>query len=212
MLKPWRRVNMPKFESYQRVFVKHALDIVSSRNTTAFDDAKLALAQAQPYIVAFLRFENPHQRPSDHKADQMIVAFNDLVPCPTTLMLRSRYGAPHRNVATTVRKLLSAVALACNWCDVALQYQRFYNTPLEDALRKTSFRYCSQPLMWDATADTAPNSDSPDGLDNKAVGIIRHLGEDCLRHYGGISQPCVVSSPHLVDYVAQVLRQLYPPL
>ena len=203
---------MPKFETYQRVYVTHALEIISSRKPSVVEDAKLALSQAQPHIIAFLRCENPHQRPSDLKADQLIAAFNELVPYPSVYMLRSRGGVPQRNASTVVRKLLSAVALACNWCDVALQFQRFHNMPLEEALRKTSFRYCSQPLMFDAAVGTSPSSTSPDGLDAKAVGIIRHLGEDCLRHYAGCDQPDAVSDLYLMEYVAQVLRQLYPPL
>ena len=204
---------MTMFESYQRVFVTHALEIVNSYNANAADTAARALEAAQPLIVEFLRgSESSNYRPSDHEADQLIFKFNELVPCPSTLMLRSRGGAPQRNIATVVRKLLSVVTATCNFCDVVLQYQRYHNTPLEDALKKSSFRYCNAALLEDAAIDTAPNSSSPDNLDNKAVGIIRHLGEDCLRYHYGYDQPNAVSDPVLMQFVDSVLKQLYPPL
>ncbi|MFM7008165.1 MAG: hypothetical protein ACKO0Z_02330 [Betaproteobacteria bacterium] len=203
---------MPMFESYQRVFVTHALEIVNSYNNNAADTATRALASAQPYIVAFLKGSEDNYRPSDREADQLIFTFNELAPCPSTLMLRSRGGSPQRNIATVVRKLLSVIAATCNFCDVVLQYQRYHNIPLEDALKKASFRYCNTVLLHDAAIDTAPNSSSPDSLDNKAVGIIRHLGEDCLRYHYGYDQPNAVSDITLMQFVDTVLKQLYPPL
>lgn len=180
---------------YQRVYVTSALSLYRSRDT--YKRVEPILDAAMPSIVGY----TAEYRVSDLDTFKLMSTLDHLVDLPTRRMINT---LPQRNFHLSCRKLLSVVACAAHVADHINTFALEYQLPIPQAIKRASLRRCNVAMLEEAALDLSGTS--PDGLDARAIGIIRRVAEEALMRYHGHAQEDVRTYETLLAYMGEVFR------
>lgn len=182
-----------KLQDYQRLYITSALKLCIS--PAIHDRVYDVLDSARSLIVGYVA----ECHASDLDTITLLSALDGLVDTPTRRMINT---LPQYNFHLAMRKLLAVVACAAHIADHINTYALEYQVPIPQALKRTSLRHCSMPMLQ----ETAPDQSgcSPDGLDARALGIVRRIAEESIMQYHGHSVPDALTPATLLAYMTSI--------